>query len=82
MLIAFLGSQVPHHGVLEIKQIEVMVSWCHKADSFPDYAVIPVMFYFFFFNVKPQARGLRGCWLFFEENEFPVLFFVKKSFKL
>lgn len=36
----------------------------------------------FFFNVKPQARGLRGCWLFFEENEFPVLFFVKKSFKL
>lgn len=48
MLIAFLGSQVPHHGVLEIKQIEVMVSWCHKADSFPDYAVIPVMFYFFF----------------------------------
>lgn len=38
--------------------------------------------FLFLFYLKPQALGLRGCWLFFEENEFPVLFFVKESFKL
>lgn len=46
------------------------------AASFPDYTVISVMFYVLF-----KAPGPRGCWLFYAENEFPVLFFAKENLK-